>query len=549
MPVDLVGRGVAVELAAGVEESLDGGGVDVVHGGEVEHDGLERRQVAVVFELAPLASSVPRAVANLSEKRRIGSARGLEDHCGEVVEVARGVGVVETFSEAVDEDTGVWVVDHDLRVGTILMLDGQETRAKREVLLILGDSLLGLSLSVRAGGLSAVGLPNSADASAAQEPSLAEEQAPNEDNKRSADGDIDTILNVGEDSDEDTSKEDDDLMGSNTPELEDGLGRGDDITDGVDNDGGESRVGNVEEEGCQGIECEQDDNGSDDTSKRGADTSLGLDGSTGERSSGRVGAQERSQDVGNSNGDELLRRVDNVVVNATERLGDGNVLDKHDDDGSRKLVDEGANDVGVDLGGTCMLEATGDGADKIQVLVVLLLDDNTSSNSGVQEDGEGSAKSRDDEPHLGTVRLLLGHERAEGAEGIEQEEGGQAQGGIDAGVGQALQGINDDQVSTASSGVDVGDTHKLGDLASQNVDGRASHEGADGGQGDELDNPSQAGKTEEQDDAASDESQRRGNDVAWDIGRPFCDGEDDISSDLGHDCDRLFCLAISVCNT
>jgi hypothetical protein len=27
--------------------------------------------------------------------------------------------------------------------------------------------------------------------------------------------------------------------------------------------------------------------------------------------------------------------------------------------------------------------------------------------------------------------------------------------------------------------------------------------------------------------------------MAWDFGSSFCDGEDDISSDLGHDCDRL----------
>lgn len=45
MPVDLVRCGVSLNLAAGVEESLGGGGVDVVHTREVKKDGLERRKV------------------------------------------------------------------------------------------------------------------------------------------------------------------------------------------------------------------------------------------------------------------------------------------------------------------------------------------------------------------------------------------------------------------------------------------------------------------------------------------------------------------------
>lgn len=62
VPVDRVGANVAVQLVADVDEGLDGGGVDVVDGGEVEDDGLEGRAgVFLVPEVARFGV-VPRAV-------------------------------------------------------------------------------------------------------------------------------------------------------------------------------------------------------------------------------------------------------------------------------------------------------------------------------------------------------------------------------------------------------------------------------------------------------------------------------------------------------
>ncbi len=64
VPVDFVGRGVAVELVAHVDEVLDAGDVDVVDGAEVEDYGLERWPLVVVgwSFAAAWAGVVPGAV-------------------------------------------------------------------------------------------------------------------------------------------------------------------------------------------------------------------------------------------------------------------------------------------------------------------------------------------------------------------------------------------------------------------------------------------------------------------------------------------------------
>jgi hypothetical protein len=124
----------------------------------------------------------------------------------------------------------------------------------------------------------------------------------------------------------------------------------------MDDDTSKTCVGNVEEDSSKGIESKQDDNSSDDTSEGSSDTSLGLDGSSGERSSGGVGSKEGTEKVANTNGDEFLGGVDNIVVDTAERLGDGNMLNQDNDDGGGKLRDEGFDDGGVDLGDSSVSE-------------------------------------------------------------------------------------------------------------------------------------------------------------------------------------------------
>lgn len=118
----------------------------------------------------------------------------------------------------------------------------------------------------------------------------------------------------------------------------------------MDDDSGETGIRDIPEDLGEGVEREQDNDGGNDTSKGGAHTGLGLDGSTGEGSGGRVGAEEGPEQVGDTDGDELLRGIDDIVVDATKGLGDGDVLDEHDDDGGRQLRDKGLDNLLVDSG-------------------------------------------------------------------------------------------------------------------------------------------------------------------------------------------------------
>lgn len=62
VPVDLVGGGVTVKLVARVDQGLDRCGVDVVHGTQVEDDGLEGWAGVCFIRELPRFRVVPRAV-------------------------------------------------------------------------------------------------------------------------------------------------------------------------------------------------------------------------------------------------------------------------------------------------------------------------------------------------------------------------------------------------------------------------------------------------------------------------------------------------------
>lgn len=79
------------------------------------------------------------------------------------------------------------------------------------------------------------------------------------------------------------------------------------------------------------------------------------------------------------------------------------------------------------------------------------------------------------------------------------------------------------------------DAHELGDLTGGDVDGRASHESANGRQGDEFNNPTKAGEAKKGDDGASNDSESGGNDVGRDIRKLLTSYGDDVASNLGHD--------------
>ena len=293
--------------------------------------------------------------SDLAKQAWVSPASLLKDDTGKMVEVVGRIGIVEALSKAVNEDTGVRGSKGNSGVGSIFVIKRQEARSDGGFRFV-DDSLLKpvlLSTSSIAAGL------GGSNASNTEETTSAEEKAENDDGERNTDCDIDTSLDGVKDSGENTGKEDNDFQWGDTPEIHHDLGRSDDVEDCVNDDTGKSSVGDIEEDGGKGVEGKEHNDGGNDTCKRSSNTSLGLDGSSGEGSSSWVGSKERSKQVGDTDGNELLRRVNGIVVDTTKRLGDGNVLDKHDNDGSRKLGSKCGQDSVVHSGCSSVLETCG----------------------------------------------------------------------------------------------------------------------------------------------------------------------------------------------
>ena len=75
-----------------------------------------------------------------------------------------------------------------------------------------------------------------------------------------------------------------------------------------------------------------------------------------------LGAAPWSHDAfaGETDGDKLLGRVDDIIVHTTERLGDGNVFDEQDQDGGGNVACDCAEHLSVDTRSAGMLEACRD---------------------------------------------------------------------------------------------------------------------------------------------------------------------------------------------
>ena len=239
----------------------------------------------------------------------------------QVVEVFGAVDVVEPFAEAVDEDAWPGGGDAQVGVGEVVAVEGEEGGV---VLRILEQRLGEAGVFATTDMLTGRGV----DLGLTEELAGRLGDAPQQNGAGGGDGHVDAVFDRSENGDEDAREEDDDLEWGGEPELVDFPGRRDQVADGVDDHGREGAVGDVEKDGGESIEGEQDEYGGEDTRERGADPGFGLDGGSGEGAGSRVAAEERTEEVGEANGDKFLGRVDDVVVDATERLGDGNVLDQ-----------------------------------------------------------------------------------------------------------------------------------------------------------------------------------------------------------------------------
>ena len=106
---------------------------------------------------------------------------------------------------------------------------------------------------------------------------------------------VDTVLDAGKDGHEDTGKEDDDFKRRDPPKLVNNVWGRDHVSNCMDDDSRQTRVGNVEEDGVQGVDGDEDYNSGKNTGKRSSYTSFRLNGGPGERSSGRISPEEWAQ--------------------------------------------------------------------------------------------------------------------------------------------------------------------------------------------------------------------------------------------------------------
>ena len=148
---------------------------------------------------------------------------------------------------------------------------------------------------------------------------------------------VDTVLDGRENGHEDACSPDDEFKRRDEPERIDLAWRGDEIGDGVDNDGGKTGEGDEEESVGETIEGDDDDDSSDPTSGWGPDTALGLESGAREGSGSGQCGEDRSDGVCHSDGDKLLVGVDLVTVDTTKGLGDGDVFQKQDEGCNEQL--------------------------------------------------------------------------------------------------------------------------------------------------------------------------------------------------------------------
>lgn len=93
---------------------------------------------------------------------------------------------------------------------------------------------------------------------------------------------------------------------------------------------------------------------------------------------------------------------------------------------------------------------------------------------------------------------------------------------------------------------EASDAHHSGHLSNGDIYSRSSHEGRDGGEGDQFNNPSKSSETKEKHDGSTNDGQRRGYDVCGNIGDLFLGLENDVSGNSrehgdGTDGDILGC--------
>lgn len=178
-----------------------------------------------------------------------------------MIQVVVGVGVIEAFRKSVNKDARIGSLKLDCWVGSVVMVNGQESIADGEMMLgvmiahtiwpsrcVCRWRIVALRLDLIT-AIKEMITDDRVNLHASEEASSCLESPEDEQSEGGADGGVYTILDGAENGDENTGKEDDDLEWRNPPETVDDSRRGDQITDSVDDDRGKGSVGDVEEYG------------------------------------------------------------------------------------------------------------------------------------------------------------------------------------------------------------------------------------------------------------------------------------------------------------
>lgn len=156
------------------------------------------------------------------------------------------------------------------------------------------------------------------------------------------------------------------------------------------------------------------------------------------------------------------------------------------------------------------------------------------ADHGVQKNDEDCAHGHNEKDDPLTGRVLLCGKLACKSDPVKHDQGRQSHTSIDLGAWEILQRVDDDTICRITSGPWLWefDAHHGWDLADENVDSRSSHEGREGYQRDQINNPAKPDQADEADDGTTEKGQAGGDVMRIKIREVALELSDNLTSHL-----------------
>ena len=302
---------------------------------------------------------------------------------------------------------------------------------------------------------------------------------------------VDAVLYGGENSEKDTDDEDCTVDWCDPEEVERHFVGGNQVADSMDDDGTQGGLGDVVEGRGEAVDGQKHTCASEHTGKGRLDTALGLEGSSREGSCCWVRVEERSHQVGHSDGDELLIWVDLVVVDAAEGLCDRDVLQDEHNGCNREVGSKICRQSGRWVEHFNILETRVDLADDTEWCFFRgwpVADHQVRDERG-KDDHNGCSDMLQVEVEL-VLRVSPVEPSCEVPPCVKNEETHQAERCVHLGPVQVLQSVDHHLVGGLPSVDVLVEAHEPWNLANNDAEGRSSHEGQHCWQGDEFNDES-----------------------------------------------------------